>query len=143
MITRPHIGKSFFVCNEGSYWAVSDGKTIISRLYRNPDKAQQWIDDNAWQTKNPTLVENKIEELFLDNYKKWATLDEFKSCLKQIGGKLVVGKRAAEALNNGKPGHSVCWIKNLVGSAWVDCPFPVAIVLPEDVAFKVVALGGM
>lgn len=88
-----------------------------------------------------TVVEGKVEEIFSSCCERWSDLDEFKSCLEGMGGKLVVGKRANKVLTNGKPGHSVCWLRKLTGSPWIDCKFPVAVVLPEEVAFKIIALG--
>jgi len=149
MNIRDHQGKNikdFFVCNDGPKsgdYVVSDGKkrVRVAGVFRKFDKAQQWISDNEWQTKAPTVVEGKVEDLFMSCYERWSGLKGLKAYLKSIGGRLFIGKRAESLLNNGKPGYSICWLKNLLGSPWEDCKFPVVVIFPEEVALKIVALG--
>lgn len=121
------------------YWAVGDHD--LEGPFDTQRQAQKWIDDHDWQAKGTTPTQDALHRIFMESCDRWADDGEVKSYLKRIEGKLLQGNKAARALIKGKKG---CVVFHVVDEhPFTDCQSPMAIALPMETAFKIVALGGI
>lgn len=130
------------------YWVCREFDTELP--FDSVREAQKWIKENEWRN-NTTPIQENLHKIFMETCDRWSDPEDVKSYLKKIKGSLLVGKRATKALSSGKKGHVVFDVvdenpfveSSCDPKAWIEPESPAAIVLPEDVALKIVALGGI
>lgn len=88
-------------------------------------------------------------EIFMEACGRWKNYRDVQSYLKEIGGKILLGRNAAYALVDEDPPDQVVFHVSCRTPCGNKSPFstngkpPIAIVLPKDVALKIAALGGI
>lgn len=141
---------------KGKYW-VSGGNLVHYSIDPLPsefgpfdtfEKANDYARLNAWRYVTHSPMQISLSNIFMEACSRWSNPDEVKSYLKRLKGKLLFGDKAAVALTDEQtPGFTNFPVSCMTYGGMEPSPFspdgepPIAIVLPEDVALKIVALG--
>ena len=123
------------------YWVVGG---VTEGPFLSIREAQKWINEYELVSQlvsqvETTPLQDKLHNIFMEATERWNDREEVKSYLKGIKGRLLMGKKAAVAMNEGIKGKVAFWV--VADEPFHDSSEPVAIVLPEKIAFKIVALG--
>lgn len=113
------------------------------------EKASDCARLNRWRFFTHSPMQESLYGIFMEACGRWYDPNEVRAYLHGLGGKLLLGTSAAEAVGGEQPTGQVVFHVSTHDFTGDFSPFspdgepPIAIVLPEDVALKIVALGGI
>ena len=143
--------------DKDKYW-VAGGTVVKSAKEPFPsefgpfdtvEKANDCARMNRWRFVVHSPMQQSLYMIFMEACRRWRGPVEVKAYLRGLGGELLLGAGAADALGDEQPPGKVVFHVSTHDFTGDYSPFspdgepPLAIVLPDDVALRIVALNAI